>query len=149
VSRSHIDFNALPVPLNLLRRCPATTEQPLELIIGMPGRLDSLHYRISEGRAPGPGEVEIRVRAAALNYKDILKAMGTIASQVLEDTYFGAAFRHGMFRCGFVDVLRSNPESPRSPKAQSIHGTLFERSPPCNCPAILSPESIKLICLHL
>lgn len=71
---------------------PATTDEPVELVIGTPGRLDSLHYRVFERREPGPGEVEIRVHGAALNYKDLLKAMGTIASQVLENTYFGTAF---------------------------------------------------------
>ncbi len=78
----------------------ATTDEPVELVIGAPGRLDSLQYRRIARRAPGPGEVEIRVEASSLNYKDLLKAMGTIAAQVLEDTYFGNAF--GMECAGAV-----------------------------------------------
>ena len=76
------------------------TDEPVELVIGAPGRLDSLHYRLSQRRVPGPGEVEIRVQASALNYKDILKAMGTISNKVLEGTYFGSAF--GMELSGTV-----------------------------------------------
>lgn len=79
---------------------PVTTEQPVELVIGTPGRLDTLHYRTTQRRAPGPGEVEVRVAASALNYKDILKAMGTISDEVLENTYFGSAF--GMELAGTV-----------------------------------------------
>ncbi len=90
---------------------PTTTEQPLELVIGTPGRLDSLQYRITERRRPGPGEVEIRVHASALNYKDLLKAMGTIASQVLEDTYFGTAF--GMECAGIVVGVGKGVENVR------------------------------------
>ena len=90
---------------------PSTTQQPVELVIGTPGRLDSLHYRATQRRSPGPGEVEIRVQAAALNYKDLLKAMGTIASKVLEDTYFGAAF--GMECAGTVVAVGEGVESVR------------------------------------
>jgi acyl transferase domain-containing protein/acyl carrier protein len=86
-----------------------TTDEPVELVIGTPGRLDSLQYRTVERRPPGPGEVEIRVHAAALNYKDLLKAMGTIASQVLEKTYFGAAF--GMECSGVVVATGEGVES--------------------------------------
>jgi acyl transferase domain-containing protein/acyl carrier protein len=77
-----------------------STEQPVALEIGLPGRLDSLVYRSLERRAPGAGEVEIQVHASALNFKDLLKAMGTISSGVLQDTYFGDAF--GMECAGVV-----------------------------------------------
>jgi acyl transferase domain-containing protein/acyl carrier protein len=86
-----------------------TTQQAVELVIGTPGRLDSLQYRTTQRRAPGPGEVEIQVQAAALNYKDILKAMGTISTKVLEDTYFGAAF--GMECAGTVVAVGEGVEN--------------------------------------
>jgi acyl transferase domain-containing protein/acyl carrier protein len=43
-----------------------------------PGMLDSLELRPAERRPPGPGEVEIRVAAAGLNFSDVLKAMGSL-----------------------------------------------------------------------
>jgi acyl transferase domain-containing protein/acyl carrier protein len=77
-----------------------STEQPVALDIGVPGRLDTLQYHLSERRAPAAGEVEIRVHASALNFKDLLKAMGTISAGVLENTYFGNSF--GMECAGVV-----------------------------------------------
>ncbi len=41
-----------------------------------PGILDGLKLRAVERRAPGPGEVEIEVHAAGLNFLDVLAAMG-------------------------------------------------------------------------
>jgi epothilone polyketide synthase D len=41
-----------------------------------PGRLDRLVLRAAERRPPGPGEVEIAVSAAGLNFRDVLMAMG-------------------------------------------------------------------------
>jgi len=46
------------------------------LEIPAPGALDRLAFLERERRAPGPGEVEIRVHAAALNFRDVMKAMG-------------------------------------------------------------------------
>src|SRR6185436_18005447 len=40
-----------------------------------PGSLESLACRPSARRAPGSGEVEIRVRASGLNFKDVLNAL--------------------------------------------------------------------------
>ncbi|MBV9654054.1 MAG: SDR family NAD(P)-dependent oxidoreductase, partial [Acetobacteraceae bacterium] len=47
-----------------------------EIAIGTPGVLDSLSIKRSARRAPGPGEVEIEVHAAGLNFLDVIKAMG-------------------------------------------------------------------------
>lgn len=41
-----------------------------------PGSLDGLGLRHQARRRPGPGEIEIRVEAAGLNFIDVLKAMG-------------------------------------------------------------------------
>ena len=49
---------------------------PVRLEIGRIGDLDSLQLQPLERRAPGPDEVEIQVRAAALNFADVLKATG-------------------------------------------------------------------------
>lgn len=91
------------VYLNRLERVPLSsefadesarqgnTQTPVELHVGSPGRLDSLVFRENKRQAPGPGEVEIRVHASSLNFKDILKAMGTLAASVMENTYVGTA----------------------------------------------------------
>ena len=50
--------------------------QPVSLEIGERGVLDRLEFRPVARRAPGPGEVELRVKTAALNFRDVLNALG-------------------------------------------------------------------------
>ncbi len=50
--------------------------RPFRLEIDKPGVLDHLRLRLCERRPPGPGEVEIAIEAAGLNFMDILTAMG-------------------------------------------------------------------------
>ena len=51
-------------------------EGPFRLRLGKPGSFDSLGFEHFVRRPPGPGQVEIEVRAAGLNFSDVLKAMG-------------------------------------------------------------------------
>ncbi|QIS23391.1 type I polyketide synthase [Nocardia terpenica] len=48
------------------------------LIQPTPGLLETLDLRRVERRAPGPGEVEIRILAAGLNFHDVVEALGVI-----------------------------------------------------------------------
>jgi NADPH:quinone reductase-like Zn-dependent oxidoreductase/malonyl CoA-acyl carrier protein transacylase/SAM-dependent methyltransferase len=64
---------------------------PFYLEIGSPGILDSLTFRETKRRKPRPGEVEIRVHATALNFKDVVKAMGLLTETSLEGTSSGKA----------------------------------------------------------
>ena len=45
---------------------------------GQPGVLDSLNLVTCERPAPGPGEVEVTVEAAGLNFRDVLGALGML-----------------------------------------------------------------------
>lgn len=49
---------------------------PLQLQLSTPGALNSLHYAPVGRRRPGRGEVEIRVHASGLNFRDLLSALG-------------------------------------------------------------------------
>jgi NADPH:quinone reductase-like Zn-dependent oxidoreductase/acyl carrier protein len=68
----------------LLRQAPAPRPdsivpaggRPFRLEIATPGVFDGLSLRGTERRPPGPGEVEIRVEAASLNFNDVLKVLG-------------------------------------------------------------------------
>jgi amino acid adenylation domain-containing protein len=51
-------------------------EAAYRLETSRPGSLDALTLRGLLRRPPGPGEVEIEVRAAALNFSDVMKALG-------------------------------------------------------------------------
>jgi NADPH:quinone reductase-like Zn-dependent oxidoreductase/NADP-dependent 3-hydroxy acid dehydrogenase YdfG len=48
----------------------------VELHVRERGLLESLGLRSQERRAPGPGEVEIELRATGLNFRDVLNALG-------------------------------------------------------------------------
>ncbi|MFI8342704.1 SDR family NAD(P)-dependent oxidoreductase [Streptomyces sp. NPDC085639] len=57
---------------------PYTVRQPFRLHPGpRPGLWESLRYLPLARRAPGPGEIEIEVDAASLNFIDVMKAVGT------------------------------------------------------------------------
>lgn len=47
-----------------------------QLEINKTGVLDNLFLREKGRREPGPGEVEIQVKAAGLNFRDVMKSMG-------------------------------------------------------------------------
>ena len=90
------------------RAYQSSTTEPVELLIGIPGNMDSLMYREAERVRPGQGEVEIKVHTAALNFKDILKVMGMIPATVIAETYFGTSF--GMECSGTVTAVGAEVE---------------------------------------
>jgi NADPH:quinone reductase-like Zn-dependent oxidoreductase/acyl carrier protein len=68
-----------------LVRCAAATPapgavvgagEPVALEVGVPGILDELRLQPATRRAPGAGEVEVRVVATGLNFRDVLNALG-------------------------------------------------------------------------
>ncbi|SNT43230.1 type I polyketide synthase [Rhodococcoides kyotonense] len=62
--------------------------------------LSDLAFRANDRRAPGPGEVEVRMSTIGLNYKDPLKVMGVLTDKELAGTYFGT--RLGLEGAGVV-----------------------------------------------
>ncbi|GAB0105442.1 type I polyketide synthase [Nocardia sp. JMUB6875] len=63
--------------------------------------LSELAWRAVDRVAPGPGEIEIRLDAVGLNYKDALKVLGVLTERELAGTYFGTAL--GMDAYGVVE----------------------------------------------
>lgn len=66
-----------------------TTDDPINLIQTEAGQASSLEYSLIERSNPQDNEVEIRVMASGVNYKDILKVHNRISEFVTENTYFG------------------------------------------------------------
>jgi NADPH:quinone reductase-like Zn-dependent oxidoreductase/SAM-dependent methyltransferase len=60
----------------LVRWAPAPPAEPVELSFAERGTLDHLVLRPAARRPPGPGEIEIRVHATGLNFKDVLNVLG-------------------------------------------------------------------------
>jgi acyl transferase domain-containing protein/NADPH:quinone reductase-like Zn-dependent oxidoreductase/acyl carrier protein len=77
-----------------------TTEVPVALRQTRAGMLDSLTWHEIGRRDPGPGEMEIRSVAAALNFKDVLKSMSLLPEAYVENTFFGGSL--GMETAGVV-----------------------------------------------
>ncbi len=65
LERTQADAKGLVVP-----------DQPFELVIPTPGVLENLNLQITNRNAPKAGEVEIRVKASGLNFRDVLNALG-------------------------------------------------------------------------
>jgi acyl transferase domain-containing protein len=59
-------------------------DQPYRLDLDSPGILDHLRLRIFSRTQPGPGQVEIQVKAAGLNFLDVLSALGIRPDEVPE-----------------------------------------------------------------
>ena len=56
--------------------------QPVALAVPSRGTLDTLTFVALERRAPGAGEIEVRVRATGLNFRDVLNALDLYAGPV-------------------------------------------------------------------
>ena len=54
-----------------------------------PGSIDDLHFETKQNSQPGPDEVVIRVRAAALNFRDVLTALGMLKVPSRRSPSFG------------------------------------------------------------
>jgi phthiocerol/phenolphthiocerol synthesis type-I polyketide synthase C len=76
---------------------------PLALAIGQPGRLGTLAWQPAVLRAPGPGEVLLRVEAAGLNFRDLMWAQGLLPEEVLEAGFAGPTL--GMECAGVVEAV--------------------------------------------
>jgi acyl transferase domain-containing protein/NADPH:quinone reductase-like Zn-dependent oxidoreductase len=80
-----------------------STDAPVELTFSSPGKIENLYYREYEPQKTGPGEIRIKVHAAGLNYKDLLKVLGRISPKVTEGTYFKDAL--GMEVSGVITEI--------------------------------------------
>ncbi|MFE5584579.1 SDR family NAD(P)-dependent oxidoreductase [Kitasatospora sp. NPDC056531] len=73
-------------PLSETERATAVTRtvrygtDRFQLHAGRLGDLDALRLTTTPRRAPGPGEVELRLHAAGVNFRDVLTAMGMLAT---------------------------------------------------------------------
>ena len=77
--------------------------QPFALESPTPGILDNLTLRARERRAPGPGQVEIQVYSASLNFKDAMLGLGLLPDEALEGGYTGRAL--GMECAGVISAV--------------------------------------------
>jgi acyl transferase domain-containing protein/NADPH:quinone reductase-like Zn-dependent oxidoreductase/acyl carrier protein len=65
-----------------------STEAPVELVFSSAGKIENLSYRECECKKPGSDEMTVKVHAAAINDKNLLKMPGKISTKVTEDMHF-------------------------------------------------------------
>lgn len=97
--RYALRLGALPAPANERTATPGITR----LDFAAPGPLKNLAWRGDVRRKPRAGEVEIEVRAAGLNFRDVMYAMGLLSDEAVEGGFAGAAL--GMELSGVVTAI--------------------------------------------
>jgi acyl transferase domain-containing protein/NADPH:quinone reductase-like Zn-dependent oxidoreductase/NAD(P)-dependent dehydrogenase (short-subunit alcohol dehydrogenase family)/acyl carrier protein len=90
---------------------PSRPGTAMRLSVRHVGALASLGWEGMEAAPPGPGEVQLRVEAAGLNFRDLMWAQGLLPEETLKDGFAGAGL--GM-ECAGV-VVAAGPGVPLHP----------------------------------
>jgi acyl transferase domain-containing protein/acyl carrier protein len=99
--RSVLRLHKAKPPISLT--APAGTKAALKLDIDQNGSLDRLSYRPVVRKLPGKGEIEIEVKAAGLNFRDVMWAMGVLPEEALLAGFAGPTL--GMECAGLVSAV--------------------------------------------
>ncbi|WP_395738711.1 thioester reductase domain-containing protein [Prosthecobacter sp.] len=99
-----------------------TAEQCFRLESAKPGSLDQLVFRAKPRRAPGPNEVEIEICAAALNFRDVMKALGIYPAEAADAMLLGDECAGRIVRVG-ADVTQFKPGDEVMALAAGCFGT--------------------------
>ncbi|MEO3470243.1 SDR family NAD(P)-dependent oxidoreductase [Roseomonas sp. CAU 1739] len=120
------------------------------LMIGQPGQIGSLAWAaLPPLGAPGPGEVVLSVRAAGLNFRDLMWAQGLLPEDALMDGFAGPTL--GMECAGVVEAagpgVALKPGQAVFGFAPSAFGTwaLTRAEALAPLPAGLSPEAAATV----
>ncbi|MFF2809706.1 SDR family NAD(P)-dependent oxidoreductase [Streptomyces sp. NPDC058000] len=81
---------------------PADAAASYTLDVHSPGLSYALAWKAAEPREPGVGEVTVAVRAAALNYRDVMSVTGLLPSELSEGTPYTAP---GLEYAGIVTAV--------------------------------------------
>lgn len=111
---------------------PATLEN-FVCVPGTPGNFSALSFREVERVAPGPGQVQIEARAVALNFRDLMIAMGMYPPSPGVPTVMGSDYA-GVVRAVGEGVTRFTPgdrvmalsAGALSPDGPPIEGSHFQ-----------------------
>lgn len=78
------------VPLRLAEAVqPDGRVSPYRLQIDKPGVLQNLSLNATPRREPGEGEIEVRVKAGGINFRDVMKALGMYPGNPVDLRWFG------------------------------------------------------------
>ena len=85
---------------------PAGEGSPYRLCLDNPGQISGLNMRTFELAEPGPGDVEVEVVAAALNFRDLMVTLDLLPMQSYESSLLGREV--GMEASGIVRRVGSD-----------------------------------------
>jgi NADPH:quinone reductase-like Zn-dependent oxidoreductase/NADP-dependent 3-hydroxy acid dehydrogenase YdfG/acyl carrier protein len=97
--------------LRLRRGVPSEWARPDDAIVASyerPGRLEQLGWSRAQTRPLRPGEIEIEVRAAGVNFRDVMAATGVLPEEALLDGFAGVAL--GLECAGIVSAVGEGVE---------------------------------------
>jgi len=92
--------------MQLAKKLVPAEGSPFTTTISEYGVLDNILLREVERRKPADDEVEIQVKASALNFRDIMIAMGLLTDAAVEGGLFGRTF--GLECAGVISVTGKN-----------------------------------------
>ena len=78
-------------------------DDAVRLDFAQPGQLGNLRWQLPRFVPRGPGEVAIDVRAAGLNFRDVMYAMGLLSDEAVEEGFAGASL--GMEFSGVIAAV--------------------------------------------
>jgi NADPH:quinone reductase-like Zn-dependent oxidoreductase/surfactin synthase thioesterase subunit/NADP-dependent 3-hydroxy acid dehydrogenase YdfG/aryl carrier-like protein len=87
-------------------RTVSAEEFPYTLTIDDYGVLDHLVVRETDRREPGDDEVEVNIRASALNFRDIMLSMGLLSEDAIKGGLFGKTM--GLECAGVISATGKN-----------------------------------------
>ncbi|UGY91169.1 type I polyketide synthase [Streptomyces gobiensis] len=93
---------------DLCRSVVATASSSFALRLREPGRSYRLVWSPAATAQPGPDEIVVSVRAAALNYRDVLQALGAVPLDDRQGDSAGADYSTGMECAGTVVSVGSS-----------------------------------------
>ncbi len=70
----------------------AIADNPYRLQTSQPGSLANLSLNETVRRAPGPHEIEVEVKAAGINFRDVMKALGIYPGDPIDRLWLGDDF---------------------------------------------------------
>ena len=88
------------------RSACAEPNDPIELTFDVPGKLDRLYWKRVAAKPLADDEVRIAVRATALNFRDVMWAMGLLPEEALENGFSGPTM--GLEAAGVVSEVGRN-----------------------------------------
>ncbi|QOR37452.1 SDR family NAD(P)-dependent oxidoreductase [Billgrantia diversa] len=70
-------------------RAERDSRQAISLGFALPGQLRNLAWQPRSLPQPGPGEVEIKVHATGLNFRDVMYTLGLLSDEAIENGFAG------------------------------------------------------------